>query len=109
MDEYMAFRQEMIEKSVGSAVNKVIEQVLGREKKVKEKEAALAAFMRSHPDNYDAGTNRAEYTILTTERDSEKESYKSWLKALENIQANLKQVVSKVSIMERPAGAEKVR
>ena len=109
LDEYMAFRQEMLEKSVGTAANKIIEEVLTREKKVKEKETALADFMRSHPDNYDAGANKAQYAILTGERDNEKENYKSWRKALENIEATLKQASPRVAITERAGAAEKIR
>ena len=41
LDDYMAFRQEMVEKQVGNAMNKVIEEVLSREKDVKKKSEAL--------------------------------------------------------------------
>lgn len=48
LDDYMAFRQEMIEKSVGTAINKVIEEVLSREKDVKKKSEALDAFLKEN-------------------------------------------------------------
>jgi len=48
LDEYIAFRKEMIEKSLGSTMNKVIEEVLSREKKVKETEQALTNFLKNN-------------------------------------------------------------
>jgi hypothetical protein len=50
LDEYMAFRQEMVEKSVGTAMNKVIEEVLAREKRVKQEVQALDAFQKDHDE-----------------------------------------------------------
>ncbi|MEI6535469.1 MAG: hypothetical protein WCN98_09030, partial [Verrucomicrobiaceae bacterium] len=46
--EFIAFRREMIEKSVGTAMNKVIEEVLSREKAVKEKSDALNSFLKNN-------------------------------------------------------------
>jgi len=48
LDEYVAFRKEMIEKSLGSAMNKVIEEVLSREKQVKEKFGKLNEFLQKN-------------------------------------------------------------
>jgi len=48
LNEYIAFRKEMIEKSLGSTMNKVIEEVLGREKKVKETEQTLLNFQKNN-------------------------------------------------------------
>ncbi len=48
LDEYVAFRKEMIEKSLGSAMNKVIEEVLSREKQVKEKFAKLNDYLKQN-------------------------------------------------------------
>lgn len=48
LDEYMAFRREMIERSVDSAQNKVIEEVLAREKKVKDTKANLENFLKNN-------------------------------------------------------------
>ncbi len=48
LDEYVAFRKEMIEKSLGSAMNKVIEEVLSREKQVKENAAKLNDYLQKN-------------------------------------------------------------
>ncbi len=46
--EFIAFRREMIDKSVGMAMNKVIEEVLSREKSVKEKSDAMNNFLKNN-------------------------------------------------------------
>lgn len=46
--EFIAFRREMIDKSVGTAMNKVIEEVLSREKAVKEKFEALNSYLKNN-------------------------------------------------------------
>jgi hypothetical protein len=46
LDEYVAFRQELIEKSLGTAMNKIIEEVLSREKQVKDFTEKLDRFTR---------------------------------------------------------------
>ncbi len=48
LDEYMAFRQEMINKSIGSTVNKLIEEVLTREKQVKDLKVNLENFLKNN-------------------------------------------------------------
>jgi polysaccharide biosynthesis transport protein len=48
LDEYMAFRKEMIEKSLGTTINKVIEEVLSREKLVKDTKQTLETFLKNN-------------------------------------------------------------
>lgn len=48
LDEYMAFRKEMIETSITSAANKVIQEVLTREKMVKETRQRLDDFLKNN-------------------------------------------------------------
>lgn len=50
LDAYLALRQEMVEKQVGTAMNKVIEEVLSHEKAVKVKSDALNAFLKDNND-----------------------------------------------------------
>jgi len=77
LDEYIAFRKEMIDKSVGTAMNKVIEEVLTREKQTKEKSAALEAFQKSNDVVlFEEGRNKAaqylsqlEATLYTLQTD----------------------------------------
>jgi len=45
LDDYIAMRQEMLERSVGNAMNKVIEEVLSREKDVNKKKEVLNTFL----------------------------------------------------------------
>ncbi len=60
LDEYIAFRKEMIDKSVGTAMNKVIEEVLTREKQTKEKATALEAFQKANDVVlFEEGRNKA--------------------------------------------------
>lgn len=46
--EFIAFRRDMINKSVDTAMNKVIEEVLSREKAVKEKFEALNNYLKNN-------------------------------------------------------------
>lgn len=48
LDEYVAFRKEMIDKSLSNAMNRVIEEVLSREKQVKEKSASLNDYLQKN-------------------------------------------------------------
>ncbi|TLD72302.1 polysaccharide biosynthesis tyrosine autokinase [Phragmitibacter flavus] len=48
LDEYMAFRKEMIDSSITSALNKVIQEVLTREKEVKLTKERLEEFLKNN-------------------------------------------------------------
>lgn len=46
LDEYIAFRKDMLEKSIGTTMNKVIEEVLSRESMVKKTKEALESYLK---------------------------------------------------------------
>lgn len=48
LDEYIAFGKEMVQNSVTAEMNKVIEEVLSREKTVKEKSLNLENFLKNN-------------------------------------------------------------
>jgi capsular exopolysaccharide synthesis family protein len=48
LDEYMAFRKEMIESSATTAMNRIVEQVLQMEKKFMEAQADLEVFLKEN-------------------------------------------------------------
>ncbi len=85
LDEYVAFRKEMIEKSLGSAMNKVIEEVLSREKQVKEKSSSLNDYLQKNDlVILEGGRNRAaEYLQHLQDAFA---SYQTELKTMEKLQ-----------------------
>ncbi|MCE9520643.1 MAG: polysaccharide biosynthesis tyrosine autokinase [Verrucomicrobia bacterium] len=85
LDEYVAFRKEMIEKSLGSAMNKVIEEVLSREKQVKEKSATLNDFLQKNDMVVlEGGRNRAADYLLQLQDSLVK--YQMELKTMDKLQ-----------------------
>ncbi len=85
LDEYVAFRKEMIEKSLGSAMNKVIEEVLSREKQVKEKSDRLNDYLQKNDlVVFEGGRSRAAEYLQQLQDSLAK--YKSELKTMEKLQ-----------------------
>ena len=64
LDEYIAFRRKIIEDSVGGAVTKVIEEVLGRDKLVKQKKDALDEYLGKNDIALFEGDRNAAATYL---------------------------------------------
>ncbi len=107
-DEYMAFRQEMVEKSVGTAMNKVIEDVLSREKEVKKKAEARDDFLRHTPaEKRQTDEYKITLGILESDYKRTNEDYQEWMKTLNKLETALKLQAETVSIIERPAEARK--
>lgn len=68
LDEYIAFRKEMIDKSVGTAMNKVIEEVLVKERQFKEAQAQLTQFLNANDkERFEQGGNQAAQYLLQLE------------------------------------------
>jgi polysaccharide biosynthesis transport protein len=68
LDEYISFRKEMIDKSVGTAMNKVIEEVIRKETQLKEATAAMTQFLSANDKvRFEEGRNQAAGYLLQLE------------------------------------------
>lgn len=85
LDEYVAFRKEMIDKSLSSAMNRVIEEVLSREKQVKEKSASLNDYLQKNDlVALEGGRNHAADYLRQLQESLAK--YKTEQKTMEKLQ-----------------------
>ncbi|MFZ4764153.1 MAG: polysaccharide biosynthesis tyrosine autokinase [Roseimicrobium sp.] len=70
LDEYIAFRKDMLEKSIGSTMNKVIEEVLSREKLVKQTKETLDNFLRTNDLTlFEGNRNHAAAYLISLKHD----------------------------------------
>jgi len=108
-DEYMAFRQEMVEKSVGMAMNKIIEEVLSREKDVKKKAEARDNLMRTPAEKKGTDEYRTNLKILEDDYKRTYDDYQDWKRNLDKLEKTLHLSTDFVGILERPSEAKKVK
>jgi len=84
LDEYMAFRKEMIETSISGAMNKVIQEVHSREKAVKETKQKLEDFLKNNNTVIFEG-ERNEAAIYLSKLKSSLNDYQTELKLMERM------------------------
>lgn len=93
--EYVAFHRELAEKALSPALNRVIEEVLQREKQVKE-------LSLNYHQAKKAGASAADIEELKDELDRSSQDYQTWKKTLERFDSTLLIDPFPVVIMERP-------
>lgn len=105
LDETMAFYLEMAEKAGGPTINKIIEEVLSREKEVKKKDQERQAFLKAHAKDLDEHANQKVLDRLEAEFKRADEGYQSWLKALTGLEQFMVTSIPRVAVIERPQAA----
>jgi VIT1/CCC1 family predicted Fe2+/Mn2+ transporter len=98
LDEYIAFRKEMIDKSVGTALLKVIEQVLTSEKRLKTANSELQQYERAN-----------DPALLSAEHDRRVKEVSGLRGELEALKRSGPDEVKMKALMDHLASAEKSR
>ncbi len=84
LDEYMAFRQEMVEKSVGNAMNKVIDEVLSRDQAVNVAKTTYDTYLKENDLSHFEG-NHNEAAVYMKQLENTRDRYETELRLMDKL------------------------